>query len=246
MIRCILIDDEQLAREVLREELGIHCPDVEVVAVADSVRSAIAAIALERPDLVLLDVQLGDGTGFDVLEKLTQPDFRVIFTTAYSEYAVKAFQVAAVDYLLKPIKGSELRAAVQKATTAIRLESQEERINTLTQLMHRVEKRIPFATSDGISIHHVADIIRCEADNNYCRVHLRNKESLMLAKTLKDLEALLAEHGFERVHQSHLVNMAHVNKYVNRNGGHLVLSDGIHVPVSQRRKTDILDLLSKL
>lgn len=243
-MRCLVVDDEYYSRMALKEELALLGKHIEVCGEADSVASAIQQAKLLLPDVILLDIQLGDGNGFDVIEEIADKNIRVIFITAYSEFAIRAFKVSAIDYLLKPVSAQVLKNAFDKA---IRLSS--DRIQVLAEQMVNPDyskARIALPISEGYSIHQVEDIIRFESFSNYSYAYFSNGEKLLLSKTLKDIESLLNLRGFERVHKSHLVNMTHVKKYLNKDGGILLLSDGDSVPVSQRKKTELLSNIQKI
>ena len=248
-MRAILIDDEKTARNTLRSDIELYCPEINIVAEADGVKTGIAAIKEFNPDLVFMDVEMGDGTGFNILEQIQPAFFKVIFTTAYDTYAVKAFKFSAVDYLLKPVDSDELIAAVRKLSSIIDNKNLQGSIKTLIENTRNVNKephRIVIASSDGHSVFSVNEIIRFEAERNYTKVIVQNEKPLLVAKTLKHFEDLLKGHRFERTHQSHIVNIAHIKKYIARDGGYLILSDGSNVPVAQRKKTEIIALLESL
>lgn len=246
-LRTIIVDDEAFARTSLLEDIHLHCPNLEVIGEAGSLREAIPLIERLQPQLVFLDIQLGDGTGFDVLEQLQTPrGCSFIFTTAYDQYAIKAFRYAATDYLLKPIPAHELKSAVGKVAAG--QGTQQDTLQLLLQSLQRQAKpdRIAIPTAEGIHVFTVHDIVRCQAESNYSRIFLCTGEKLMAAKTLKDLEELLGDFDFERVHSSHLINLRHLKKYLTRDGGILVLSDETEVPVSQRKKAQLLDVIRNL
>ncbi|MBI1228328.1 MAG: response regulator [Bacteroidetes bacterium] len=246
MIKAILTDDEPNARSTLRQELDLHCPEIRIIGEAGSVAEAVDLIRKQADvDLLFLDIQLTDGSGFDILEKVDYQSFKTIFTTAYSDYALKAIKFAPLDYLLKPIDAEELRAAVDKA-----LATQQTSFNTqMQQFMQQYRSatsppdRIALATADGIHLHAVRSIVRLASEGNYTTVFFENGKKLLLAKTLKDMEETLARHRFERIHKSHLVNLDHVQSYVNRFGGEVVMSDGAELPVAQRKKGYLLQVL---
>ncbi|MCB0517524.1 MAG: response regulator transcription factor [Lewinellaceae bacterium] len=246
MIKSILIDDEPNARLSLRQELDLHCPEIKIIGEAASVAEG-ANLIIKHPglELLFLDIQLTDGSGFDILEKVDFQAFKTIFTTAYSDYALKAIKFQPLDYLLKPIDAEELRAAVDKA-----LHTQQASFNQqMQQFMQQYRnatappERIALATSDGIHLHPVRSIVRLAAEGNYTTVFFENGKKLLLAKTLKEMEETLAAHRFERIHKSHLVNIDHVQSYVNRFGGEVVMSDGMELPVAQRKKRYLLQIL---
>lgn len=241
-LRIVVVEDEAPALAALRAALQrVEVPH-KVVAEAASADEAVQVIDRERPDAVLLDIRLGDSTGFEVLERIRWKEARVIFTTAYDQYALRAFQCAAVHYLLKPVKTEELRSALQRIgpRSAAQLS-----ISTLLQNRTRPEdERIVVPCAEGMHVLSPRSILRCEADGNYTRIFALQGERMISARTLKDFEAMLTAHRFERVHPSHLVNLLHVRKYINRDGGQLVLVDGSSVPLSQRRRQHVLEALA--
>lgn len=247
MILAILIDDEPHARASLRQEIELHCPEIKVVGEAASVREGVQLLAL-RPDvqLLFLDIQLTDGSGFDILEQVDFERFKTIFTTAYSDYALKAIKFSPLDYLLKPVDAEELRAAVDKALRTQQAAFNQQVGQFLQQFRaaSAVPERIALATADGIHLFPVKSIVRLASEGNYTTVFFENGKKLLLAKTLKELEEHLARHRFERIHKSHLVNLDHVQSYVNRFGGEVVMSDGSELPVAQRKKGQLLQLLA--
>jgi two-component system LytT family response regulator len=246
MMRAIVVDDERSGREMLVSLLQRSVPELEVVAVADSVASARTIIREEKPALIFLDIELGDGTGFDLLASLDSVDFDVIFVTAYDHYAIQALRCAAVDYLLKPVDPEALRDAVTRAMShASTRQSTEQRLQLLfEQIRTPRTERLALPTSEGYLFVQIADIIRCESSSNYTTFHLLNNRSIMVSHTLGEYEAILSEHGFFRVHHSSLVNINRMERYVKGKGGYVVMSDGSQVDVSVRRKERFLETLS--
>ncbi len=248
MINAIIIDDEPAARASLAFEIELHCPQIRIIAEAATVSEGIEVVN-SRPHarLLFLDIQLTDGSGFDLLQNIDFQNLKIIFTTAYSEYALRAIKFAPLDYLLKPIDAEELKAAVEKAIEGSQSEVQTH-LRLLMQQMHAsaAPPRIALSTADGIHLHYVKNIVRCVSDGNYATVHFEDKSKLMVAKTLKDLEMLLAPYPFERIHKSHLVNLDHLRRYFNRFSGEVEMSDGAVLPVAQRKKSQLLELLSKV
>jgi two-component system, LytTR family, response regulator len=246
-IRTVIVDDEAFARASLLEDIHFHCPSLIVVGEADSVKTAVPMISKEQPSLVFLDIRLGDGTGFDVLEQLgEQPDTSFVFTTAYDQYAIRAFRYAATDYLLKPINADELKDAVNRVNSGLGTQSESVKLLLSTLKRRATQDRVAIPTAEGIHLFNPNEIVRCQSESNYTRIFLQSGEKLIAAKTLKDIEELLADFDFERVHSSHLVNLDHIKKYLTRDGGVLVLSDNAEVPVSQRKKAQILDLIRNI
>lgn len=248
MINAIIIDDEPAARASLALEIGLHCPQIRIIAEAGSVTEGIEVVQ-QHPHtrLLFLDIQLTDGSGFDLLQNVDFEAFSIIFTTAYSEYALRAIKFSPLDYLLKPIDAEELKAAVDKASKAKQSDVQEQIRLFMQQLnSSATPPRIALATADGIHLHYVKNIVRCASDGNYATVYFEDKSKLLVAKTLKDLELIFAPHAFERIHKSHLINMDHLRRYVNRFSGEVEMSDGAVLPVAQRKKTQLLELLSRV
>ena len=248
MINAIIIDDEPAARASLRLDIQLHCPQIRVVAEASSVATGIREIRQNQDtQLLFLDIQLTDGSGFDLLNNIDLEEMKVIFTTAYSEYALRAIKFAPLDYLLKPIDEDELKQAVEKVLKAQPVQVNEQ-IKLFMQQMNAGPSpaRIALATADGMHLHYVKDIVRCASDGNYAMVHFTNGSKLLVAKTLKDMESLLAAYPFERIHKSHLINLDHLRRYYNRFTGEVEMSDGTLIPVAQRKKTALLELLNGL
>ena len=247
MIRAIIIDDESRARSALKQEITLNCPEVMIVGEADSVQSSVELIKKVVPELIFLDIQLSDGLGFHILEKVGNEDYQIIFTTAYSEYAIKAFKTNALDYLLKPIDSEELIAAVAKVSQK---KTEEATISQVPQNVADLnivqQKKIILHTSDGLFVIQIADIIRCNSYGNYSFVYLKDGNKILLAKILKEIEESLKPFGFERVHHSHLINLNHVKSFRHKDGGLVVMSDLSEVPVSLRKIGAFLDQLEKL
>jgi two-component system LytT family response regulator len=240
MIRAIIIDDIAEARAVLKSDLENYCASIEVVGEAEGVVTGAKCINELKPDLVFLDIQMKDGSGFDLLEILLIKDFKLIFTTASDEYALKAFKFSAVDYLLKPIDPDELMEAVN------RVEHQEkasERISLLKENLNH-PKRIALNTLDKIHIVQVAEILRCESSVNYTMFYFTDDTKLLVTKTLKEFDQLLSDHDFIRVHQSHLINVKFIKGFT-KSDGYIFLKDGIKIPVSTRKKQVLMDMIQK-
>lgn len=243
-LKVIIIDDEESGRSALRNFIAEICRDVTVVAEADGVASGIGQIILQKPDLVFLDVRMQDGTGFDLLEKIPERDFQVVFVTSFDHYAVQAFRFSAVDYLLKPVDPDLLSDAIEKARIAQNRSDISSKLDVLVSNIGKLEK-LAIPSVEGIRFVRIDEIVRCESDDNYTTVFMRNGEKIVVSKTLKDYERLLSDMHFCRVHKQHLVNLKYVEKYVPGDGGYLILEDGSHVDVSRRKKDQLLDLLMK-
>jgi two-component system, LytTR family, response regulator len=246
MIRSVIIDDEANNVENLKKLLAKYCPEVEVLGEASSARQGIELINLLTPDLVFLDIEMPQQTGFDLLIQIPEIRFEIIFVTAFNNYALKAIKFNALDYILKPIDIEELAAAVMRAKKRLSDKNQLEATQqALINLQQPRSKRIALASAEKIEFFEVNTIVRCLGENNYTRFYFENGESRLVSKPLSEYEDLLADHEFWRVHKSHLVNSERIVSFVKRDGGYLVTSDGCHVPVSRRKKDELLERLKR-
>lgn len=242
-MKAIIIDDEEHCIESIRLLLEKHQPQVNIIAETTNPKEALEIISSKNPDLVFLDIKMPMMTGFELIAKIRNIDFHVIFTTAYDEYAIKAFRVNATDYLLKPVSVEELNDAVKKVEKRIENGYSTEELNSLIKQMGNklnAKEKISLPTQQGVSFIKVDDIIRCEADGNYTKIVCVNNKYLV-CKTLKDLEEILEGNNFHRVHHSHLINLKHIDMYHRGKGGVVTMSNGDHVDVSRSRKSAFLD-----
>lgn len=236
-MKAIIIDDEGNSRELLENMLGLYCPTIQIAETAESVQTGYAAIREHNPDVVFLDVQMGDGTGFDLLSLFDTVSFHVIFTTAFQEYAIRAFQYSAVDYLLKPISPEYLVKAVNKVQ---KLHYSEAEIQTLLDNIKKPEdKKMVVKTHDRIYALHIKDIIRCESDSSYTTIFLQNGHKIVVAKQLKEFDETLSPDGFMRIHQSHLINLSHIF-YYQKGTNLVIMNDESSIPVSAKKKEELL------
>lgn len=235
-MKALLIDDELSNLENLQQLLQVYTPDVQVCATAGNVADAVKAITQLRPQLVFLDIQLHQQSGFDLLRQLGQVDFEVIFVTAYDQYGIQAVKFSALDYLLKPIDTGELKAAVDKARKAIDLKQNNERIAYMLEYLkdgNKSQPRIALPLFGETRYVDIKDIVRCIADNTYTHFVLSNGEQVVVSKTLKEYADMLLNYGFLRAHQSYLVNIAYIKSLLKEDGGTLLLIDGTKIPVSK-------------
>lgn len=248
MLRTIIVDDEAHQRLTIEKMVMRYCPAVELIARADGVRSGVEAIKQHKPDLVLLDIKMDDGTGFDLLEQLQPIDFKVIFITAFDQYAVRAFKFSALDYLLKPIDPDELVQAVEKAVHIIQSDfvTQLENLREHLSLDNKSTKKIIIKTFDNIHLVPVTDIIYCESDGNYTFVNLAGKNRIMVSSSLKEYEEMLTGSGFFRVHKSFLINLGSIRRFEKAEGGYVVLEGDVKVPVASRKREQLLEIFEKL
>jgi two-component system, LytTR family, response regulator len=245
MIEALVIDDEPYSCEALVELLKKYCPEVHVAKVCHSGADALTAIKEFTPELLFLDIEMPRMNGFELLEKAGQINFELIFTTSYDQYAIKAIRMSALDYLLKPIDREELQAAVEKVKQRLS-RPQMQQIEMLLQKLANPAApmlKIALPTMEGLQLVQIDSVIWCSSDSNYTSFHLKGKERMIVSKTLKEVEELLNEHSFLRVHHSSLVNLNEISKYVKGEGGYLAMSDGSHIDVSRSRKEMLLKRL---
>ncbi len=248
MIRCVIVEDEEMARKVLKSLLAQYCPDVMVCAEADDITTGQEMIEAFRPDLVFLDIEMPGGSGFKLLNNIKDIDFEVVFITAYEQFAIKAIRHDALDYLLKPVDPKELVAAVDKVKDAKYKKTLKKQYDNLLRNIdpdQLVVKKISISTSDKIHLIEVDDIIRCESDNYYTIIYFKDGTSLLVSKTLKEMEQKLEEYDFVRTHKSHLVNMRCIMNFI-KDEMMVLLTDGAKVPVSKRKKEKILEVINSL
>ena len=238
MIKAIIVDDEPNCCEILTTLLERYCPQVKVADICYSGKAALSSIIEMSPDIVFLDIEMPHMNGFQLLEKLQTIDFKLIFTTSYDQYAIKAIRFSALDYLLKPIDRQELQDAVKKAMQSLNQPMPQQ----LEVLMQKLNKngnggqKIALPTMEGLLMVPVENIISCASERNYSTLYLKEKKKLVISKPLKEMEELLEDHSFLRVHHSHLINLKEVSKFIKGEGGYLVMSDGSNVDVSRSKK----------
>jgi len=249
MLRAVIVEDEKRSRETLSGLLKLYCKTVEIVGEADGVQTGIDLIQKQKPDVVFLDIQMPDGTGFKLLENIDDIKFEVIFTTAYDQFAIKAIKFSALDYLLKPIFPKDLVDAVKKAEQKKKSNTTKESIKILLENIKKPEDESPnivLSTSEKINVVKVEDIIRCESDDCYTTFYFKNEKKLLISRTLKEHEELLREYSFIRPHKSHLVNAMYVKGFLKQDGGYVLLTDGSKVPVSRRKREKIIEIINNL
>lgn len=246
MIKAVIIDDEKASRDTLKSLLEIYASEIEILAFADCVENGYEVLMKEKPDLVFLDIQMPDGSGFKLLEKFESFDFRVIFTTAFDQYAIKAIKFSALDYLLKPISPDDLLEAITKYKES---NTREEQIRTLLKNINtnnKEEQSIVVHSAEGMHVLKIDDIIRCQSDDYYTKFFLNEGKNIMVSKTLKETEELLSEFSFIRCHKSHLVNAKYIKSYLKVDGGTIVTTDGMKIPVSRRKREQVMNYISNL
>jgi two-component system LytT family response regulator len=247
MRKALIIDDENRTRELIAKMIDSFGFDLETFPIGENVQSGIAAIESLRPDIVFLDIQMPDGTGFDLLKSVQNINFEVVFITAHEEFAIKAIKFSALDYLLKPIDPTELREATEKAMKAIEDKRDEQQFEALqNNIQPTQKKRLVLKTQESVHVVELEEIIRCEADRNYTSFFLTGGKKILVSKTLKDYEILLSSFNFLRVQQSHLINLNFVDRYDKGNGGSVVMKDGSQVPLSPAKRDIFFKILETL
>jgi len=249
MLRAVIVEDEKRSRETLSGLLKRYCKNLKVVGEAENVRQGLEVIRQQNPDVVFLDIQMPDGSGFKLLEKIKQISFEVIFTTAFDQFAIKAIRYSALDYLLKPILPDDLVNAVNKAEKNKQVQKSNDNIKVLLENINRPPAESPkiiLSTSEKINVIKVDEIIRCESDNYYTMFYFTNGKRLLVSKTLKDQEELLREHNFIRPHKSHLINVKYIKSYLKTDGGVILMENGSKIPVSRRKKEYIIEIINNL
>ena len=236
MRKVLIIDDENRTRDLISKMIDSFGLDVETIPEGENVASGIAAIKKHKPDIVFLDIQMPDGTGFDVIQAIEEKTFEIIFITAHEEFAIKAIKFSALDYLLKPVDTTELRNSLEKALTTIETRSDSQFDALQKNIQPNEKRRLVLKTQESVHVVELDQIIRCEADRNYTSFFLLDNKKILVSKTLKEYETLLSGHNFLRVQQSHLVNIAYVDRYDKKNGGAVVMKDGSEVPLSPAKR----------
>lgn len=245
-MKALLIDNEAHLRTGLKIMLQSFCPEITQIEEADGVQSGLQKIRTFHPDIVFLDVEMDDGTGFDLMKQVIDPRFQLIFVTAHNQYAIEAFGFSAIDYLLKPVDPDALQKSMQKATRNITNSNLQQQVQVLLQQlagMQNHDKKIVLKDLDNTYFIKVTDILYCEAEGTYTKFFIHHGEPVLVSKNLKEYEAILEPIGFIRTHHSFLVNPAHIKLYDKTDGGALILESGHSIPVSQRKKDAVMQAL---
>jgi two-component system, LytTR family, response regulator len=245
-MKLLIIDNEPTLRTALKMLVHSYCPDITLIDEAEGVKSGLQKIKNFNPDILLLDVEMDDGTGFDLMQQVTDPSFRLIFITAHNQYAIEAFKFSAVDYLLKPVDPEALQVSIQKAISQLRSTNLNRQIEFLLKQIHDKKehgKRIVLKDIDNVYFIKIADILFCEAEGTYTRFHISGAEPVLVSKNLKEYESILEPLGFLRTHHSYLVNPDKITVFDKTDGGSLMLEGGLSIPVSLRKKETVLSIL---
>ncbi|WOK05241.1 LytTR family DNA-binding domain-containing protein [Imperialibacter roseus] len=247
-MRTVVIDNEPEIVALLLELIGQYLPQLQVVGTANGVAEAAMLIAKEKPGLVFLDVEMDDGTGFDLLQRLPQRDFQVIFVTAHSKYAIQAIKMNALDYLLKPVSVSDLTEAVEKVLSKMKSSAPQPTVQHLIDFLSasNQSRKIVLRSAESIHIVNVADIVWCAAEGSYTSFRVVGEPDLLISGHLKEYERLLEDYKFYRPHNSYLLNLQHVKRFDKADGGKIVMSDDSVLPVSTRKKEQLIQLITSI
>ena len=245
--KVLIIDDENRTRDFVKKMIDSFNLDLDVFTDGENVETGIEAINRIQPDILLLDIQMPDGTGFDVLNSIETKNFEVIFITAYQEYAIKAIKFSALDYILKPIDSEELHSSIITAIDSLEFKREETKFIALeNNIQPNNRRKLVLKTQECVYVVDLNEIIRCEADKNYTFFYLNSGKKILVSRTLKDYETMLNGYGFFRIQQSHLINLEYLDRYDKQQGGAVIMKDGTSVPLSPAKKEQFFKLLEKL
>ncbi len=247
MINCVIIDDELQNNRLLQNMLGVHCPDINVLAAETNAKAGVEVIRELQPQLVFLDVEMPHLNGFDVLKQLEPIGFEVIFVTAFSHYAVNAFEHQATGYITKPVNAEKLQAAVNTAIKRIEEKTINKNLFSLLAQNNRQDTpdKIPLSTTGGLLFVKLKDIIFCESSGNYTHFLLCDEKKIVVSRQLGEYEKLLPENNFIRIHDKYIINLSYIREYIKGSGGEVVLENGKELPVATRRKEEFLSRFEK-
>ena len=244
IINAVIIDDEENFITSLEILINKNFPNINIIGKATNINDSVALLKLTNPKLVFLDINLPDGTAFDILEQLDQKDFEIIFTTASSEYAFRAFEFSAIHYLLKPMTVDKLKEAMDRYFKVQNANVSDDNLSVLKDsLFNNKTQKILLSSIEGMSLYNISDIIRCESDNNYTKIFFVKKDKILVSKPLLSFNKLLKNFDFVRIHNQHLINLRYVKKYLTGRKSSVLLLDGTELPVSQSHKNEFLDRL---
>ncbi|MCB2221996.1 MAG: LytTR family DNA-binding domain-containing protein [Bacteroidetes bacterium] len=246
MIRTVIVADGSILLDRISNVLTECCPHVELAGSATGIKSGVALVNEQEPDLVILDTRLSDGSGFELVRQFEKPDFKIVFISSRIDHAVNAIKLGAIDYLIKPLQAEELTLAINKAVDIIRFEESLHK-KALDQSINKMEKTEHMVLRSGDQVHmiSIADIIRIEAYSNYSTFYIKDGRQIVMTKSLKEYEEALLEHGFHRIHKSHIFNIKHMSYFDKVDGGTLILSDGSKIPVASRKREMLQELFNK-
>lgn len=244
MIRAIIVEDEEAARSLLSKILAKYCSDIELIGYAESVDEAVQFIFQTDPDLVFFDIEINGGSSFEILKTIENRRFKTIFTTAFNDHALKAFEYEAIHYILKPYQVLDVIEGVERVKKILKKEESFSDLMNVSSSSYKLDaNKITLSTKEGIFLVEIDNIIRLEADRSYCNVYLNNNKRILLSKPLKNYVESLPKDQFFRSHNSHLINLNYVEKFIKEDGGEIIMSDGSSVPIARRRKAMFLEIL---
>jgi len=246
MIKAVLIDDEKNALEMLEWQLHNYCPQIDIAAICNTADKGIAAIRQHQPRVIFLDIEMPKKNGFEVLQQFPEPFFEVIFTTAYNQFALKAFRFAALDYLLKPIDADDLVNAVKRFEKKVSPGNFQQQLDILIQQYKQpnaLPDRVSFSTQQAVHFIKPETIVYCQSDSNYTSLYFADKTKMVVSKTLKEVEEMLLHYHFLRVHHSYIINTKEVTRYIKADGGAVEMSNGAQIPISRQKKDEVMQLL---
>jgi two-component system, LytTR family, response regulator len=245
-LKAILVDDELSSLQNLQSKLLEFCPDVEVVATAQKPEDAILLIRQHKPDVIFLDIEMPRMNGFRMLDELGELDFEIIFTTAYNHYAVDAIRISAFDYLMKPVAIKDLQNAVERMAKYRQTQTRD-KLDVLRRSLSTTksqEEKIAIPTNEGLEFIPIKNILHIESSSNYSKLFLTDGKNILVTKLLKDFEDILEPYNFFRVHNSHLINLAYIKKYIRGEGGQVVMQNGDVIDVARRKKEEFIKLIT--
>lgn len=249
MYRTILIDDEKKAQNSLKKILTEYCPQIEIIDTAQNVSQGVEVINKLKPDIVFLDIEITDGTGFDVLKQINYTNFSLIFCTAHNDFAIKAFRYNAIDYILKPLDFEDVIVATQKAIENLKLKEKDIALKHLLSFYQNEDKKnekLILKTASDIYVVEIKDIYHCESEGSYTTFYTQSKRKITVSKNLKEYETILKPHNFIRTHQSHLVNLNYIDRLHKASGGYLVMKNGSEVPISTRKREALIKAMEDM
>lgn len=245
-LKAILVDDELSSLQNLHQKLKEFCPDVQVIATTQKPEEAIQLIQQHKPDVIFLDIEMPRMNGFRMLEEIGELNFDIIFTTAYNHYAVDAIRMSAFDYLMKPIAIKDLQNAVERLAKQKQLQTKD-KLGVLKNSLQNAksqEEKIVIPTSEGLEFIAIHTILHIESSSNYCKIYFVNGKTILVTKLLKDFEDILLPYRFYRIHNSHLINLKYIEKYIKGDGGQVLLTNGTILDIARRKKEEFLKLIS--
>ena len=246
-LNCLILDDESRNAQLLKKMLAAHCPQVQVLATESDPVKGLSLISSLHPELVFLDIEMPHLNGFEILKQLEPVNFEVIFVTAYSHYAIEAFEHHAVGYLTKPVNTEKLVSAVTAAAERVQQRAFSKNLFSLIESTNKQTQvqKIPLSTSNGLVFVKMADIMFCESSGNYTTFFLNDAKTILVSRQLGEYEKLLPDNDFIRIHDKYIINLSYIKEYVKGNGGEVVLENGKELPVASRRKEDFLSIFEK-